>query len=303
MNDSEVVRFLQERLGGSVSRLRPLRGGVWSRAYAFRHSERDLVARFSATDEDYLKDEIAYRFRSPDLPGPRVLEVGRAPDGFFTVSEMMPGQSLDELSGDDMRRLLPSFFAMLDALRLADLSETSGFGGWDDSGNGPFPSWAACLVESGPGNRIIGWKARLAASPTGMRPYQTAHARLAELAPQLPNVRYLCHCDLLNHNVLVSADTISGVLDWGNSIYGDFVYDLAWFCFWQPWYPAWAEIDFAGEAAAHFDATGLEVPSFRERLLACQLHIGLDGQAYNAFKERWDDVEAIARRTLELAAA
>jgi hypothetical protein len=36
-------------------------------------------------------------------------------------------------------------------------------------------------------------------------------------------------------------------------------------------------------------------------LTACQIHIGLAAQAYNAFKERWDALEATARRTLEVA--
>ena len=44
-----------------------------------------------------------------------------------------------------------------------------------------------------------------------------------------------------------------------------------------------------------------KVPPNAMSQTSCQLHIGLDGQAYNAFKERWDDVEAIARRTLWVA--
>lgn len=301
MDDEEVARFLELRLGEPIAGLRRLRGGEWSRAYAFQQGERALVARFGATDEDYLKDRSAWRFRSPALPIPRVFEVGPTFDGFFAISEFVAGESLDDLTGERMRRLLPSLFGMLDAIRLADVSHRSGFGAWEAGGNGPFGSWSAFLLESGPGNRIVGWRERLAASPTGMRPYETAYARLAAIVPSLPDVRHLCHCDLLNHNVFVSGDRVSGVLDWGNSIYGDFLFDLAWFCFWAPWYPAWAEIDFAAEAAAHFEAIGLDVPSSHERLLACELRIGLDGQGYCAFKERWEDVEAIAQRTLDLA--
>ena len=58
---------------------------------------------------------------------------------------------------------------------------------------------------------------------------------------------------------------------------GDFLYDLAWLCFWQPWYPAWQRIDFEQEARRHYDAIGLDVPHFEERLCCCQLHIGLAG--------------------------
>jgi hypothetical protein len=43
------------------------------------------------------------------------------------------------------------------------------------------------------------------------------------------------------------------------------------------------------------------VPAFKERLRACMIHIGLDGQSYQAFVGRWDDVAETARWTLEIA--
>ena len=67
--------------------------------------------------------------------------------------------------------------------------------------------------------------------------------------------------------------------------------------------PAWRGIDFRREAARHYASIGLAVPRFEERLTACQIHIGLAAQAYNAFKERWDALEETARRTLEVASA
>jgi hygromycin-B 4-O-kinase len=86
-------------------------------------------------------------------------------------------------------------------------------------------------------------------------------------------------------------------------MHGDFLYDLAWFLFWSPWYPRWRGIDFQGEAARHYASIGLDVPHFVERLTCYQIHIGLAAQAYNAFKERWDALEETARRTLEVAGA
>ena len=35
------------------------------------------------------------------------------------------------------------------------------------------------------------------------------------------------HDDLINRNLLVDGDRISAFLDWGSSIYGDFLYDIA----------------------------------------------------------------------------
>ena len=109
------------------------------------------------------------------------------------------------------------------------------------------------------------------------------------------------HSDLLNYNVLVADGRVTAVLDWGSSLYGDFLFDLAWLTFWQPWYPAWRGIDFRRAARRHHAEIGLRVTDFEARMRCCELCIGLDGMAYQAFRSRWADLEATARRTLAVA--
>jgi hygromycin-B 4-O-kinase len=203
-----------------------------------------------------------------------------------------------------MRALLPSLFAALDAARLAALSGTTGYGSWGSNGSAPYPSWRAALLDVGNDrllDRIHGWRERLAASSVGIRPFEEAYAHLQALAEHVPKERCLIHSDLLHYNVLVQDNRITGVLDWGCGMYGDFLYDLAWLCFWQPWYPAWQDIDFREEARCHYTAIGLDVPHFEERLRCCQIHIGLAGQAYMAYAGNWTDLHDTAQRTLDVA--
>lgn len=117
-----------------------------------------------------------------------------------------------------------------------------------------------------------------------------------------PRERHLVHSDLLHWNVLVEDDTVTGLLDWGSSIYGDFVYDIAWLTFWWPWYPQWKEIDVAHEVRAHYARTGLVVASFSERLRCYELRIGLGD--LNWYLSRGDDVnlERVAKRIDRLCA-
>jgi thiamine kinase-like enzyme len=58
---------------------------------------------------------------------------------------------------------------------------------------------------------------------------------LGQHGPEVPLVHddhviqgHLVHSDLLHYNVLVAADRVTAVLDWGSSLYGDFLFDLAW---------------------------------------------------------------------------
>jgi hygromycin-B 4-O-kinase len=300
----EAELFLSTLFGRGVRNVASMGKGEWSQAYALRREERDFVIRFSLLDEDFQKDRLAMRFASYSLPIPAITELGEAFNGYYAISTRASGSFLDDLDEEAMRAILTSVFATLDAMRLADCSASRGYGIWGGDGNAPWVAWRDFLLDVGndwPGGRIHGWQTRLVGSPIGSVPFDAALECLRWLAPYLPEERHLIHSDLLNFNVLVDGGRISTVIDWGCAMYGDFLYDLAWFCFWSPWYPAWRAIDFQLEAGHHYATIGLELPNFEERIRACQIHIGLASQAYSAFKGRWGMVAEVAERTRAVA--
>ncbi len=297
--------FLRARFGVEANSVVPLAHGEWSSAYAFRRGEAEYVVRFSELREDFEKDALAARRDSAALPIPTIVELGEALSGFYAISERVPGAHIDSLGGVEMRRLLPALFLALDAARRVDLSATTGYGGWGSDGHAPHPTWKAFLLDVAtdrPTRRTHGWRARPASSPTGSGPFDDAFEKMQRLLDPCPEERHLVHSDLLHYNVLAAGDRITAILDWGSSVYGDFLYDLAWLMFWSPWYPAWRSSDFRREAAAHYSSSGVSVPYLEERLRCYQIRVGLDGQAYSAIRGRWVEVDAIAQRTLEVAA-
>ncbi len=66
------------------------------------------------------------------------------------------------------------------------------------------------------------------------------------------------------------------------------------------WFP---NVDWEYEALNHYASSGLDVPLFKRRLGCCLVHIGLESQTYNVFKERWPFVDEVAERTLAFASA
>jgi hygromycin-B 4-O-kinase len=289
-----------KRYGSRARDLRNLGAGEWSRAYAFVLDGRQHVIRFGAHVEDFRKDAAMAGHSCAALPIPFVSEIGSAGEGYFAVSERVSGQLLDQIDCAAMGAVLPSLLATLDAIAAVDVAGGQGYGIWAPWGSAAAASWPeALLAVSQETARVPGWRARLAASPTGAAPFDRAYARLGGLVSGLNVPRCLIHGDLLNRNVLVRGDQIAAVIDWGNAMYGDALYDAAWLIYWWPWYPQWACIDIAAELRSRWTTHGGQPANLDRRLTACLLHIGLDAMSYCAFRGRWDD---LARNAAQLAA-
>ena len=297
----EVASFLGDYFIG-VSQVEPIVGGEWSRAFSFAANGEEFVVRFGEYGGDYRKDQIAERFASPRLPVPQVVRIGSTNDEAFAISRRIFGEPLDRLEGESFRAVLPSLLSALDELRFVETSASSGFGVWNESEDAPYSTWREALtsvVDNEHGGRVGGWPALLASRPGARAAFDRAARALDSLASNAPEERHVIHADMLGDNVRVSGDQVAGVVDWGASMYGDFLYDTARIHFFQPWYPDFRDVDVLGEARRFFTRDGRTLHDFDERIRTCALHVGLDAQAYDAWTQRWQELERSSARTLE----
>jgi hygromycin-B 4-O-kinase len=287
--------FLAHRYGGHVGEVVPLAGGDWSSAFAFRLGHRERVVRFGAWREDFEKDRAAMGFSGPDLPVPRLIEIGEALGGFYAVSEGHFGRFLEELEADGFRRIMPSLLRALDAMRRIPSGP--------DRREVPWGRWLLDILVDRPGERVSGWRHRLAESSDLDALFVAGLQVMERLLPACPELCNVLHLDLLNHNVLVTEDAsrLEAVFDWGCLAYGDFVYEVAWFTFWAPWHPGLGAIDFRSSVLDHYAEIGLEVDNFDERLACYEIHIGLNHLAYNTFVSgREEDLAKIGLRLRQM---
>lgn len=305
VSSQQAQAFLTDTLGLAATNVEQIGEGAWSRCFGFRRGDAALAIRFGKYVDDFQKDQFAYRYASPTLPAPEVLDIGQAFGGYYAISTRAYGVPLESVDGPQWRRLVPAVVAALEAMRLADLSDTVGFGGWNAHGQAGDASWSSRLLTVGndnPSLRSHGWRQKLATLPAGEAAFVWGYERLQQVVTDdVP--RSLLHCDLVNRNVLVDDARITGIFDWGCSVYGDHLYELAWFEFWAPWY---AQIDIAYLRAAleqHWQTIGYIPTNKADRLTACYLHIGLDHLAYNAHLEDWAALRATAERMRALVTA
>ena len=299
----DARRFLVAHVGPSVAAVELVGEGAWSRCFGYRHRGDDLVIRFGQTLEFFEKDRRATAFAGPGLPVPTVHEIGPAFDGHFAISARVRGEPLENLPAAQWPAMVPNLLTVLDALRTADVSDTSGWGSWDATGQGTQPSWRDFLLHVGddlPGERTYGWREKLAASPVQDDVFPEGFALVAALAEAAPPERYLVHADLVNRNVLVDDGRITGVFDWGCGLYGDFLYELAWLKFWSPWYPGLASRDIVEDVRRHLTERGVAVPDFDARLRGCLLHVGLNHHAWCVTVEDFDSLVRVNQQTRAL---
>jgi hygromycin-B 4-O-kinase len=302
----QAQTFLQTHLTTPPQELALIGAGAWSRCFGYRVGDTEYAIRFGAHVEDFHKDQRAATYASAALPIPNVLAIGEALGGYFAIAPRAYGAPLEKIDTQTWRAVVPSLVAALEAMRAADITTTSGFGGWDEHGQASSASWSHHLLavaEDTPDLRIHGWRRKLdTGSPEGNAAFARGFAQLQRVVSDaIP--RSLLHCDLMNRNVLVDGGRISAVFDWGCARYGDHLYDLAWFEFWAPWHPQLDVAQLRTELERRWRQVGYTPAAMPERLAACYLHIGLDHLAYNAHLGDWKTLAATAARMETLVTA
>lgn len=303
ISEQETNQFLKEILSNKASDLKLLSGGEWSQAYSFVLNDKKYVLRWCKSSETFEKDAFAARFSNDKMPIPKLLHLGKKFDTYYAVSEFATGNFIEKLSFSELKDTLPALFELLDSLRNTDNSKTSGYGGWDKDGKGGFKSWKEYLMDVGNDSKksiTHGWYKNLLNSELGTESFDKLYLKLRQLTDFCPEVRELIHSDLLNYNLIVKDNKISAVIDWQCSLYGDSLYDIAWFAFYEPWYPQFEKLKLSQKLISHYKAHSTNKENIKERLICYQINIGLGSIVYNAFKKDWKEARDAELRTLKV---
>lgn len=294
-----VLSFLRNNFAADAASLTPIAEGEISHAFSFSSERGGFVIRvlseanhlkFHTFEKDLYASEHFSRW---GIPVPRTHELGPLTDGFFySITEKAAGRTLDHFTKPEIRRMMPELIRVLDAIHAVEIGDTL-FGNWGMHGESTEASWQDFLR--------IRWEDFRAHEekqdgPTLLEPDVVGilRARYGELIDYCGNVRQLVHGDYGFNNVLADGRKITAVIDWQESKYGDFLFDVAWLSFWD------TDIDYAEIFRNHYHDRNIAVPNFCERLLCYQLNIGLGALRAYSNSNHTKPYEWAKKRLLDL---
>lgn len=284
VDSEEVFDFLKKNFATDIPSLTPIKAGETSQAFLFSSKDGEFVVRVHSKKHGFEKDKYAYEhFGSEDIPVPKMLQMGQLNGQlYYAITEKAKGKIIDHFAKDEIRTFIPELIKTLDAIRNLDIKNTTQFGDWDSDGRASEVTWKDYLAKLIEDFSSYSERSEEKGSRSGSYNDKRAEGALLEknivekilahykpLIDYCPNILHLVHGDVGFNNMFSDGNKITGVIDWELSKYGDFLYDVAWLSFWE------TEIDYAGIFLKHYEAEGVSVPNFRERMLCYKLHFGL----------------------------
>jgi hygromycin-B 4-O-kinase len=300
---AQVLTLLNQHFRAPVIDLVPVDGGQVASTFSFRVEERECIVRFNLdkmlnsnfSKEAYLVRKLA----GTSLPLAPLMYVGRLGDLHFAISHKMPGKMLQEHSPQEVKALLPQILELLEMTHTVDISETQGYGVFDDQGRGMDASWHASLskiIEEEDERDYFGkWHRLFDETFLERNLFDELYQRMQELLVYCPEERTLLLGGVTTRNLLAQNGKITAVLDLINASYGDVVYDIVPLDFW------WPPLGIREAFLADQRQRGRKLPFYKERLLCYECHhalIGLRFYAKSGNEKGYQMVREIIQRKL-----
>jgi hygromycin-B 4-O-kinase len=301
MTETQVLTLLRTHFSPSVTDLTPVEGGGVARTFAFRANGQDYIVRFNLDKmltsnfpkEAYLWQKLA----STRVPIPPVIQVGRLGELHFAISRKMPGKTLFHFTPQEIEQMFPQIMEVLDAMHSVNVSDTQGYGVFNDRGEGMANSWHTFLEmiahEEDEHDYYGKWHYLFDETFLERAIFEQIYQHMLRLLDFCPEERYLVHGSLSLANLLALNGKLTAVLDWLDAKYGDFLYDIAILDYWSP------SLGVREHFQHHYQERQITVSRYEERLLCYQCYISLDAMRFFAKSDQEKSYQTIRARILE----
>jgi hygromycin-B 4-O-kinase len=299
--EEQVLALLHERFSPLVTDLVPVEGGSIARTFAFRRGAEAYSIRFNLDKmlssnfpkEAYLWHKLALT----SIPMPPVLQVGRLGELHYAISPTMPGKTVSQFTPLELGHLFPQIAETLAAIHQVDVSDTEGYGVFDDQGRGMNSSWRAFLEmiaqEELEQDYYGKWHHLFEETFLERSVFEQIYHQMLRLLDVCPEERSLVHGSFNLASLLALPGKLTAVLNWLDARYGDFLYDVAILDYWTP------GLQVRERFQQYYQEQGMLVPAYAERILCYQCHVTLDAMRFYAKSGQHQSYERIRAWMLE----
>lgn len=263
--------------------------GENSKAYSFSVKNHQYVLRVSLSDQGFVIDRIISNLiTNSSVPTPETLLIGKNRKKHFSVTQRVPGTLLIDEDDNTQLSLMSEFLKV--SFSLHTYSREGGMYGYgpiNEQGHGKYPSWESFIRDQ-------------TQYPSGI--WSDDYFEILNNLKMLnyvyvPEVNGLIHGDYGYKNVIVDNGKITGIIDWEDAMYGDFIYDIAYIHFWA------SQTDFQKIFFKHYSTSGkVNMSQFKKRFDCYTLYIGIsllnyfaskkDSKSFNWIKQKTDQFVA-----------
>lgn len=286
IDEEFVISCLKDNFSDNISNLEKITGGEGSQAYSFNVKKKKYVIRINKHyNLGFKKDEFAYKnYSKENIPIPKIYKIGKINNEYhFCISQKADGRVLNTIPSIDLEKLNEELFSILDKIHDIDISETIGYGKWDIKNQGDSKSWREKILSADEYTKKTVEKPSLFESSFLEKDYwDKIYSCMIKFLSYCPEERYLIHGDYSFDNILSDGNKITAVIDWEESMYGDFLFDVAWRSFWSK------KIDYEKLYLEHYNKKELKIKNFKERVLCYKLYIGLRALSFYAYSNQED---------------
>jgi hygromycin-B 4-O-kinase len=302
VEQEQVLALLRQLFKEPISNIETLEGGQVARTFAFHAGEQGYVLRFNDANHipiSFAKEALlSRRMASLPIPFPPVVQVGNWQGLHFAISYRLPGRMLMELPIREVEQLLPEVITILDAIHHIDVSQSRNYGIFDDQGVGLFPDWRSSLVlvreEEEDWDYYGKWHHMFDDTFLERKLFDDLFQHMTDLLDYCPAERYFVHGGYSFRNILAHEGKITGVIDWIDAQYGDFVYDIAGLDFWV------SELNMRERCLHYYQERQITIPFYEERVLCYECHTILDAMRFFAKKGDYQAYQWTCRRMQQL---
>ena len=278
INKKNVKKLLKKIFNQSVEEFKEAESGKIKRVFFFKLKGNPYVIRFSDNNiefkiEKFIQDNI----NDKQFPIPETYYQGEYYDMFYSITEMISGTPLYQISKEEFLKTLPDLMNFMAKFHAIDISSTTGFGWPDNELNGCFESYKE-YIEENFSNDIsgfwYGWHELFDNTFLDSAIFNDLYDIMMALVPYCEGRRYLAHTDFHYDHILVNDSKVTGIIDWGRVRYVDFLFDIVTIVMQFP------SLYLIPEFKNYYMKNNLNIDNFHERFICAAICQSLDGMRF-----------------------